>query len=100
MIKVVDVVYYYHRDYETPRQVLHKHGPALDFADFILPHLDIQFIKHINYSGVEKINGMLYAFFKSSNSFWHIPFITHSYIKKQHPDIIIIEGLRFPLQLI
>lgn len=100
MIKLVDVVYYYHPGFTTVQPLLDKQQPAFGFTDFINPSLDIQFVKHLNYTGLEKIHGRLYAFFKSRNRFWWIPFATHRYIKQQNPDIVMIEGLLFPLQLV
>ena len=99
MIKVVDLVYYCHNEYNKPQQVLDKHRPSLGFADFIKDRIDIEFVKHLNYEGFEKIDGVKYAFFKSSNSYWHIPFKTHQHIKKLAPGIVIVEGFIFPLQL-
>lgn len=99
MIKIVDLVYYCHNEYDQPQQVLDKHAPSLGFVDFIKDRLNISFVKHANYEGIEKINNIEYTFFKSNNSFWHIPFKTHRCIKKQDPDIVIVEGLVFPLQL-
>ncbi len=99
MIKVIDVVYHCHNEYDQPKQVIAKHAPSLGFTDYLKNRLDISFVKHANYEGIEKINNIEYAFFKSNNSFWHIPFKTHRYIKKQDPDIVIVEGLVFPLQL-
>ena len=100
MIRVVDIVYSHHSGNHTPQQILDQHRPALGFADFIYRRLEIQFVKHLEYEGIEKINGIVYAFFKGRNGFWHIPRKTHRYIKSQHPDIVIVEGLIFPLQLI
>lgn len=100
MIKLIDVVYYSHNNLKDPRQVLEKHAPSMGFVDFIRHKLDIQLIKHLDYEGKQMINGVQYVFFKSSNKFWHIPFKTHQYIKSQQPDVIIIQGLIFPLQVI
>src|SRR6188472_583473 len=99
MLIVIDVVYYSHNDYDKPQQVLEKHAPALGFVPFIKDRIDIQFVKHLNYEAIENIDGIKYAFFKSCNRFWHIPFKTHRYIKSQQPDIVVVEGLIFPLQL-
>lgn len=100
MIKVVDVVYYCHSEYDQPQQVLDKHKPSLGFTDFIKDRLDISFVKHANYEGFEKNNNIPFAFFKSSNRFFYIPFKTHRYIKKLDPDIVVVEGLIYPLQLL
>ena len=100
MLKVIDLVYYSHNDHDKPQQVLNIHAPATGFAEFIKDKVDIQFVKHLNYEGKETINDIKYTFFKSRNRFWYIPFKTHRYIKQQQPDIVIVEGLIFPLQLI
>lgn len=100
MIKMVDIVYYCHEKSARPQEVLDIHAPAFGFAGFIEPLMDVQFIKHLDYTGIQKINRLNYAFFKSRNRFWYIPFTTHRYIKKQQPDIVLVEGLLFPLQLI
>lgn len=100
MLKVIDLVYYSHKDLDNPQRVLEIHAPATGFAPFIKDKVDIQFVKHLNYEGKENINGIKYSFFKSRNWFWYIPFKTHRYIKSQQPDIVIVEGLIFPWQLI
>lgn len=99
MLKVIDLVYYSHNDYDNPLPVLNIHAPATGFAEFIKDKVDIQFVKHLNYEGTENINDIRYTFFKSRNHFWYIPFKTHRYIKREQPDIVLVEGLTFPLQL-
>ena len=100
MIKVIDIVYYSHTNITDPLLVLEKHSPSLGFADFLRDEIRMEFIMHMNYEGFEKIRGKSYTFFKGRNRFWHIPFKTHRYIKNQKPDIVIVEGLGFPLQVI
>ncbi|MEO7522438.1 MAG: glycosyltransferase family 4 protein [Ferruginibacter sp.] len=100
MLKVIDVVYYSHSDIYKPQLVLNIHAPASGFAAFIKDRVDFQFVKHLNYEGTESMDGIKYSFFKSRNHFWYIPFKTHRYIKSQRPDIVIVEGLIFPVQLI
>ena len=99
MIKVVDIVYHHHSEFNQPLQVLEKHAPSLGFADFIQHSIQFIFVKHLDYNGIEYINGKAYAFFRGRNKFWHIPFKTHRYMKSQNPDIVMVEGLVFPLQL-
>jgi glycosyltransferase involved in cell wall biosynthesis len=45
-------------------------------------------------------NGIRYAFFRRTNSFFQIPLKTHFYVRAQKPDIVIVEGLIFPVQLL
>jgi glycosyltransferase involved in cell wall biosynthesis len=100
MIKVIDIVYYSHNEIRDPAIVLDKHAPSMGFACFIKDEYNIEFLIHMNHEGFRSIGGNSYAFFKSRNNFWHIPFKTHDYIKKQNPDIVVVEGLGFPLQVI
>lgn len=99
MLRVVNLVYH-HQDCKNPEFLLPKHKPALGFAKFIDQRIDLQFVQHFNYQGAKIIDGINYTFFKSKNRFWYIPFNTHQYIKSQQPDVVIVEGLIFPLQLI
>jgi len=57
-------------------------------------------IEHINYEGEKMIGELKYRFFKRKSRFVHIPFKTLRYIQRQRPDIVITQGLIFPLQVI
>jgi glycosyltransferase involved in cell wall biosynthesis len=54
----------------------------------------------MDHEGNENISGVQYHFFKRHNKFFQIPFTTHNYIKSQKPDVIIAQGLVFPVQVI
>ena len=100
MIKLIDLNYYAHSDISDPEEVLELQKASIGFVDFIKEKLSIQLIKHMNYEGEKLVDGVKCNFFKSKNKFWYIPFKTHRYIKTQQPDIILIQGFIFPLQII
>lgn len=100
MIKLIDLNYHTHSNLSNPEEVLELQKASIGFVDFIKEKLSIQLIKHLNYEGEKCFDGVKYVFFKSKNKFLHIPFKTHRYIQKQNADIILIQGLIFPLQLI
>ena len=100
MLKVVDVVYHCHHEYDQPQQVLAKHSRSLGFVDHIKDRVQYEVISHLNYEGKEKINGVQYAFFKRGNEPWQIPFKTHRYIRSVKPDVVLVHGFIFPLQVI
>jgi glycosyltransferase involved in cell wall biosynthesis len=100
MIKLIDLNYHTHSNISNPEEVLELQKASIGFADFIKEKLSIQLIKHLNYESEKYINDVKYVFFKSKNKFLHIPFKTHGYIRKQNLDIILIQGLTFPLQSI
>ena len=100
MLKVIDLVYFSNNDCSSPEEVLLQHSPAIGFVDHIKDKVDISLVKHCNYEGVVTIKNVVYAFFKRKNSFLQIPFKTHRYIKAQKPDVVIVNGLIFPFQVI
>jgi glycosyltransferase involved in cell wall biosynthesis len=100
MIKLIDLNYHSHSKISNPEEVLEIQKASIGFVQFIKERLSIHLIKHMNFEGERTINGVCYSFFKSKNKFWYIPFKTHQFIKKEEPDIVLIQGLVFPLQLI
>jgi glycosyltransferase involved in cell wall biosynthesis len=99
-MRVVDIVYYAHNDYTSPEEVVKKHKPSYGFIPHIGEKLNLQLIKHLNYEGQYDDNGIETHCFKSRNNFWYIPFKTHKSIKRNNPDIVIIQGFIFPIQLV
>jgi len=100
MIKLIDLTYHSNLEYTQPSQLITAQKEALGFIHFIKHLLNIEIVKHLNYEGSSVINGVKFSFFKKNNHFWSIPFKTHAYIKKENPDIVLVQGLIFPLQVI
>lgn len=100
MIRIIDVTYYTHQEYTQPEQVLVHHKHALGFVYHIKNLAEIRVIKHLNFEGEQTINGVKFSFFRSRNKFFHVPLRTHKHIKQQKPDVILIQGLCFPVQVI
>ncbi len=99
-LRFIELNYYYHGEFSTPAEVISKHRPSNLFAPFFTDRADIILVKHANYSGSHQENGVGYQFFKGRNGFFHIPFATHRFIKAQRPDMVLVQGLIFPLQVI
>jgi len=62
--------------------------------------MDITIIEHIDHTGVEAKNGINYAFFRGKRKFFYLYRATLQYIKKEKPDVVIVQGLIFPVQVI
>jgi len=99
MIKLVDLTYHSHLNYTRPQQVLENHAPALAFAAYLKNRIDITFVKHASFEQHVVMDGIPYYFFKGNNRFWSITLKTHRFIKKLKPDIVLVQGLVFPLQV-
>jgi glycosyltransferase involved in cell wall biosynthesis len=99
-MRFIELNYYYHGEFTTPAEVILKHRPSNLFAAQMAEKADITLIKHLDYTGSHQESGVNYRFFKSKNSFIHIPFATHRFIKNEKPDMVLVQGFIFPLQVI
>lgn len=100
MIKLVELNYHCHTEYSTPQEVIAKHALSSGFIHFIKQRVNLLLVKHLNYSGACTVEGIRYRFFKSRNKFWYIPFNTHRFIKSEKPDVVLVQGFVFVLQVI
>lgn len=100
MLKFIHLNYHCHTEFTDPLQVIEKHKLSSGFINFIKNHVQFISIKHSNYQGRQIIKDVPYHFFKSKNKFWYIPFKTLRFIKAEAPDIVLVEGFVFPLQVI
>jgi len=100
MLKVVDIVYHCHTEYSDPQDVLDKHLPTIGFTAYIKDRVDYTIVRHLDYEGSKITNGIRFAFFKRRNAPWQIPYKSHRFIKSIDPDIVLVHGLIFPLQVI
>jgi glycosyltransferase involved in cell wall biosynthesis len=99
-IKFVEINYHYHQEFTNPAEAISKHRPSNLFIDAFKTIADVVLVKHINYNGEQITDGVQYYFSKSKNGFTHTPFATHRYVKKQQPDLVLVQGFIFPLQVI
>ncbi len=100
MIKFVDLIYHSHLNYTQPEEVLANHAPALTFASYLKDKLDFIFVKHAGFEQHIVMDSIPYYFFKGRNKFWSVSIKTHRFIKKLKPDIVLVQGLVFPVQVI
>jgi glycosyltransferase involved in cell wall biosynthesis len=98
-MKLVELNYHCHTEFNTPEQAVEKHALSSGFIHFIKDRVQLLLVKHLNYRGEATIENICYAFFKSRNKFWYIPFATHRFIKKEQPDIIMVQGFVFVIQV-
>ena len=99
-MKIVNIVYHHHAEINNPEEVIKKHAPSNGFVDFMPAQIKPVLVKHAAFEGVLKKQNTDFAFFRGSNKSWYIPFKTHKYISRLQPDIVMVEGLVFPLQII
>ena len=99
-MKIVSTSYINTPEYDDPGKWLDR----ISFHTIVLEQLakchEIVSIEQINYEGYLHRNRVHYHFYNSKKKRLLLPFKLHRYIKKMKPDIVIVNGLIFPLQLI
>lgn len=99
-MRFIELNYYYHGEFSKPEDVIQKHLPSNLFATHLSNKTEVILVKHLNFTGELKQDNVQYRLFKSSNSFFDIPSATHRFIQSIQPDMILVQGLIFPLQVI
>ena len=100
MIRIIDTSFYSNGACNDLSALIKLHETSQGYIEHLKGLADIQVIKQLNGEGTKTLNGIKYTGFKSRNNFGHLPFKTIRYIKKEKPDIVIVQGLVFPLQVI
>lgn len=99
-IRFIEINYYCHWEYDDPENVILKHYPSNLFAAELAKQAEVVLVKHMNYDGMLWQNNIIYRFFRRRNNFWSMPAAAHRFIAKQKPDVLLVQGLIFPLQVI
>src|SRR5215210_4988154 len=100
MVHVIDLNYYAHEAFSHPEQVKARYPETFGFMEYMEAPLHLEVVQHLNREGQAVVDGVSYSFFRKKNHFWSIPFKTHRYLKRQNPDVILVQGLIFPLQVL
>src|SRR5215207_5424969 len=99
-MKFLHLNYHHHSEYNSPEEVIEKHRLSSGFVDHIKQEMEFISVKHMENETSLIVEGVPYYFFRTRNRSWYIPFKTHRLVKSQQPDIILVEGFIFPLQVL
>jgi glycosyltransferase involved in cell wall biosynthesis len=99
-MKFVFASYVYTKEFNQPLPWLKR----ISMYGGILEGLSIKntviSIEQIDYEGYFFFNGVYYHFKRFSKASHYFPFYLHQFVKKLQPDVVVIQGLHFPLQVI
>ncbi len=100
MIKLVDITFHANSEYTDTSAMLKAQSTSLLYVDEIRHTVDIEVIKHIDNPRTVIQEHPCYRFFRGSNHFFSLPIKTLLYLRRKRPDIILVQGLIFPVQLL
>ncbi|MBL0336952.1 MAG: glycosyltransferase family 4 protein [Chitinophagaceae bacterium] len=99
-MKIVFTSYLYLKEFSDPEAWLQRIAPVTGIMDALAKNADVLSIERINYEGELVKNNVRYRFLKFSKAFIRFPKRIHQIIKAENPDIVCVNGMIFPLQLI
>jgi len=99
-MRFADLNYYANNDLTDIRAAVSRFGTSYGYLSIMRSNADVQAVLHLNSETAIEISGVSYSGFRSRNKFFHIPFRTHRYIKSKKPDVVLVQGIVFPVQVL
>src|ERR1700761_829312 len=96
----VSVSYNYSPDFKSPQSWFKRVEGSAGILECLSEGNKVVNIKQIDYEGISKHNGVDYHFMDFGKKKTFFPWRLNRYIKKLNPDIVIVQGLHHPLQVI
>ena len=97
---LVDITFHANKEYANTKDLVASQSMSLIYIEGVRNRIDIEVIKHFSNKQmiITEIAG--FRFFRGKNGFFHIPFSTLWHLKKNNPDLVLIQGLIFPVQVL
>jgi glycosyltransferase involved in cell wall biosynthesis len=99
-MKFVFVSYVASMGFNDPQKWLHRIGFYTGILEELALYEEVISIEQIDHKGALYRNGVKYHFLKFSSLGRVLPFKLHRYIKSLTPDVVMVQGTHFPLQVI
>lgn len=99
-MKVVSLTYARNNNYRDPESWISRIASATRVLEVLSRFADVVSIHCIGYEGRVKRSGVEYVFLRLSRMQSLLPISFHRLIKETSPDVVIVHGIIFPLQVI
>ena len=96
----VSISYSYSPGFNTPESWFKRTAGYAGIFEQLAANNRVISIKQIDYEGNAGNNGVEYKFVNLNRKKTHFPFTLNRYIKSLKPDVVIVQGLHNPMQLI
>jgi len=98
-MKFVFASYVLTNDFNDPVAWLRRTRAYSGLYKALSAHHEVISIEQIDYEGIHVEDGVHYHFLKLSKPGRYFPAKLHRFIKDQDPEVVVIHGLHFPLQV-
>jgi glycosyltransferase involved in cell wall biosynthesis len=99
-MKFVLASYVFNKEYNRPEAWIDRIKAYTGILEALAKNNQVISIEQIDYEGEYKKDGVQYYFKRFSQRSLLFPWKLHGFIKSQKPDIVVIQSLHYPLQVI
>jgi len=99
-MRIVNTSYNKVDEFSNPQEWLERISFYTGILEELAKQHDVISIERINYRGTHQQNGVQYYFIYLKKKVALFPWRMHQFIKKQQPDVVLVHGFIFPLQII
>jgi len=99
-MKIISVGYIKTEEFDNPHDWLKRISFYTGVLEELARHHDVLSIERINFQGVHRQKGVTYHFIRLKRKVTLFPWQMHRFIKKQCPDVVLVHGFIFSLQII
>ena len=99
-MKIISTSYIKTEEFDNPHDWLKRISFYTGILEELAKQHEVISIERINYKGVHRQKGVTYYFIRLKRKVVLFPWRMHRFIKKQNPDVVLVHGFIFPLQII
>lgn len=99
-MKIVSTSYINTPEYDHPEKWLDRISFYTGILEELAKYHEVESVEQVNYSGQLVRNKVTYHFLNFGDKKNFFPFKLHKHIKKLSPDVMLVNGIIFPLQII
>ncbi len=99
-MRFVFASYVYTPAYNSPEAWIERINIYTGMLEALAKNNQVISIEQIDYEGEYQKDGVEYQFMRFSKNELRFPLRLHQFIKSQKPDVVVIQSLHFPLQVI
>ncbi len=100
MLKFADITFFANCEYTDTDALLAAQHSSHNYVPFLKEKTDLRMIKHLSGNAIKVLPRPGYVFFKGRNHFFYMPFAALRYLKKWEPDVVLVQGMQFPFQIL
>src|ERR1700759_2589098 len=99
-MKLVSITYSRKQNFDRPEAWLHRIRFYTGVLEALSKWYEVINIDRINYSGTVQQNGVEYYFADYHNDWLTAAMKLNREVRSRHPDVVLVQGMIFPLQVI